>query len=73
MAANAINWFEIYVEDLEAAKRFYEGVLGVELRQLGNPDLPMWAFPQDYDSHGASGALVHHPEKPAADRFHRPL
>ena len=61
MAANAINWFEIYVQDMERAKKFYEQVLQAEFHPVGNPDLPglsMWGFPQDFDAHGASGALV---------------
>mgnify|MGYP002625806706 FL=1 len=41
MARNAINWFEIYVQDMDMARTFYEGVLKVKLEPLGNPDLPM--------------------------------
>jgi uncharacterized protein len=34
--ANAVNWFEIYVDDITRAKKFYETVLGKEMI-----DLPM--------------------------------
>ena len=45
MAENAVRWFEIYVQDMARARRFYETVLGVKLEQLGpvDQDLEMWA------------------------------
>lgn len=62
---NAVGWFEIYVGDIERAKRFYEQVFQVELQALtdpspdaGEPALAMWAFPMDNDGAGAAGALV---------------
>ncbi len=36
MANNPVNWFEIYVQDINRAKRFYEAVLQVKLESLGN-------------------------------------
>ena len=36
--ANAVGWFEIYVEDMERARRFYETVLGVKLERLDPGD-----------------------------------
>lgn len=56
--ANAAIWFEIYVQDMERAKAFYETVLDRKLERLASPDIEMWAFPMDYHSVGAGGALV---------------
>jgi predicted enzyme related to lactoylglutathione lyase len=58
MANNPIGWFEIYVQDLERAKRFYETVFQTKLEKLSNPDIEMWAFPMNMEGTGASGALV---------------
>ena len=63
MANNPVNWFEIYVQDIDRAKQFYEAVLQVKLESLGNPELPMWSFPSNQESFGTSGALVQFPEK----------
>ncbi|WP_251358552.1 VOC family protein [Kangiella sp. TOML190] len=63
MANNPIGWFEIYVDDMQRAKNFYQSVLKVELESLSNPtedSLTMWAFPSNMETYGASGALVHH-------------
>jgi predicted enzyme related to lactoylglutathione lyase len=63
MNTNAVCWFEIYVNDMERAKVFYEAVLEQELTRLDNPaeakDFPqpeMWAFPMKEEA-GASGAI----------------
>ncbi len=63
MAENAVRWFEIYVQDMARARRFYETVLGVKLEQLGavGQDLEMWAFQMSPDRPGAGGALVRTP------------
>ena len=60
MRENPVVWFEIYVQDLERAKRFYETVLATKLTKLDAPDptLEMWAFPMSMEKGGASGALV---------------
>ncbi len=55
---NAVRWFEIYVQDMARAKRFYESVLQVELQPLGSPAMEMFAFPMRMERGGASGALV---------------
>ncbi len=55
---NPVIWFEIYVQDMDRAKRFYESVLQVELQRLDNPEVELWAFPMDMDRAGAGGALV---------------
>lgn len=58
MTANPVGWFEIYVQDMERAKRFYEAVLGAKFEHLKSPEVEMWAFPMDMKTAGASGALV---------------
>ncbi|MDH4167330.1 MAG: VOC family protein [Gammaproteobacteria bacterium] len=67
MAENAVRWFEIYVQDMARARRFYETVLGVKLEQLGpvGQDLEMWAFQMSPDGPGAGGALVRAPGMPS--------
>ena len=57
---NAVRWFEIYVQDMDRARRFYEIVLGIELEKLDAPDggPEMWSFPMSEKLPGAGGALV---------------
>lgn len=55
---NPVGWFEIYVQDVDRAKAFYEAVLAVSLEQLESPEIEMWAFPGSPDKPGATGALV---------------
>ncbi len=59
-AKNPIRWFEIYVKDMERAKKFYETVFQVKLEKLSGPEgeLEMWKFPSDPESSGSSGALA---------------
>lgn len=60
---NPVVWFEIYVNDLNRAKSFYEKVFKTELTELESGDasgIKMLAFPGNMESKGkASGALVH--------------
>ena len=51
-------WFEIYVQDLNRAKAFYESVFQVTLERLNNPEVELWAFPMEMGKWGAGGALV---------------
>lgn len=61
---NAICWFEIYVDDMDRAKRFYGAVLNVSLQDVpapdGSKDFSMSFFPSDPDPEkmGVGGALV---------------
>jgi hypothetical protein len=60
---NPVVWFEIYVNDLKRAKKFYETVLGLKLSELPTPndvqdEMQMLAFPMEMEEVGASGALV---------------
>lgn len=58
---NPVGWFEIYVEEMERAKSFYESMLDISLAKLGDPNdssIDMWSFPSNMENYGASGALV---------------
>jgi predicted enzyme related to lactoylglutathione lyase len=58
-ASNPVRWFEIYVQDTQRAKAFYEAVFGVKLRKLGTPNMDYWSFPDVImDKAGTSGAIV---------------
>lgn len=61
MQTKPVGWFEIYVQDLQRAKAFYEAVFAIQLETLESPDpaIELIAFPGPMDdSHGCSGALV---------------
>jgi predicted enzyme related to lactoylglutathione lyase len=58
MANNPVGWFEIYVQDMSRAKKFYEAVFRVKLEKLGSPEMEMWSFPMAMEGFGASGSLV---------------
>lgn len=61
MNNNPVGWFEIYVQDMNRAKAFYEAVFALKLEKLPATDLEMWAFPMDVARYGAPGALIHMP------------
>jgi uncharacterized protein len=58
MKPNPIVWCEIYVQDMDRAKQFYESVFEMKLEKLESPNLEMWAFPMAMEAVGASGGLV---------------
>ena len=62
MQRNPVTWFEIYVQDMARARKFYETVLNVELQPM-DTDLNMCGFPGGPDAHGCTGALVRYAEK----------
>lgn len=58
---NPVNWFEIYVDDINRARKFYETVLGREMMELPMPEgmnMKMIAFPWEQGGANATGALV---------------
>ena len=59
MANNPIVWFEIYVQDMARARKFYETVLATRLEQLPSPGIEMWAFPAAEGAPGSGGSLVY--------------
>ncbi len=55
---NPVQWFEIYVDDMERAKRFYEGVFATTLTKIDSVTYNMLGFPHDEASYGCTGALI---------------
>ena len=57
-----VGWFEIYVQDIEKAKKFYGEVFQVEFEDMNDPtdqNMKMAAFPmQQQEVYGAPGCLV---------------
>ncbi len=58
MKSNPIVWCEIYVQDIDRARSFYESVFQMKLEKLESPGMDMWVFPMTMDKAGVSGALV---------------
>ena len=61
MKNNPVVWFEIYVQDIQRAKKFYEAVLGAKLEKLPAPGTgtdEMFTFPMEMNGSGSAGALV---------------
>ena len=62
---NPVGWFEIYVQDIDKAQKFYETVLSVKMKDLLDPteddNLKMKMFSGDetaMEKSGSNGALV---------------
>lgn len=62
---NPVNWFEIYVQDMDRARKFYESVFGIQLTKLEGTELEMWTFPMREEGYGATGSLVKMPGVPS--------
>ena len=58
MEHNPVGWFELYVQDMERAKKFYQSVFGFVLTKIESPGIEMWGFPMEQNKTGAGGALV---------------
>ena len=60
MTCNPVVWFEIYVQEMARAKKFYESVFGLTLTRLESPipGMEFWSFPMRENAPGAAGALV---------------
>ena len=73
MKANPVVWFEIYVQDMARARKFYETVFQCTLEPLAAPEqaaskpaapecetggMEMLSFPMDMDAPGTGGMLV---------------
>ena len=65
MRKNPAVWFEIYVQDMNRAKKFYESVLQGKLEKLDSPGMDMWTFPMEMNTPGTGGALVRMPGVPS--------
>lgn len=58
MKPNPVGWFELYVQDMNRAKAFYETVFRVALEALPDTEFEMWAFPMEMERYGSPGALI---------------
>ncbi|MCR9142707.1 MAG: VOC family protein [bacterium] len=55
------GFFDIYVNEIDRAQKFYEAVLATKLQPMDDPNdssVEMRMFGDDFQSHGAGGALV---------------
>lgn len=69
--ANALNWFEIPVDEIERAQDFYQGIFDMEMIPMQEmPGMKMVAFPIDMESGKVGGSLVksdnHYPSEDGA-------
>lgn len=58
---NPVVWFEIYVNDIDRAVKFYQNVFQVTLEDMSDPtnkNVQMKCFPSDMENYGAAGALM---------------
>jgi len=55
---NPVNWFEIPVNDLDRAKKFYESVFGYALTLEEMGPAKMAFFPMGNDVYGTTGSLI---------------
>jgi predicted enzyme related to lactoylglutathione lyase len=64
---NPVGWFEIYVQDMERARKFYETLFQVTLQPIdnptGNPEMELLGFPMQMGAPGCAGSLVRMPGK----------
>jgi uncharacterized protein len=66
--ANALNWFEIPVTDINRAKSFYESIFSINMDSQEMMGMQMAFFPYDPTNGKVSGALVQSDmHKPSVD------
>jgi uncharacterized protein len=62
LKTNVVTWFEIYVDDIDRAKKFYGKVLALEMEDMPVPEnmneFRMVSFPWAENAPNANGALV---------------
>lgn len=62
MKPNPVIWFEIYVDDLGRAQKFYEKVFDFKMEPMADPSgqdtISMVSFPMNNTSPGAGGMLA---------------
>jgi predicted enzyme related to lactoylglutathione lyase len=65
---NILNWFEISVNDIARAKKFYETIFSTKMEETEMMGMKMAFFPADVMNGKVSGGLVQGPmHKPSAD------
>jgi predicted enzyme related to lactoylglutathione lyase len=69
MKNNPVGWFEIYVDNMDRAQKFYESVFGCTLSRLESPspNMVLLAFPMEQANYGCAGALVRMQGYPAGN------
>lgn len=69
MKSVTVGWFEIPVQDMDRAIKFYEEVFVCSLDKQIMGDFQMAWFPWDEEGKGAGGSLVYHKEfyKPSGE------
>jgi len=66
--ANALNWFEISVTDIDRAKKFYEEIFGITMDTQDMMGMKMAYFPADMMNGKVGGGIVESPyHKPSAE------
>jgi uncharacterized protein len=67
-SVNTLNWFEISVNDIARAKKFYETVFAIEMPLQEMMGMQMAFFPSEDMNGKVSGALVQGPmHKPSTE------
>ena len=65
---NALNWFEIPVNDIVRATKFYEAIFDIKMTQMEMGGMLMAFFPTDNMAEKVGGGLVQHEMyKPSMD------
>jgi predicted enzyme related to lactoylglutathione lyase len=65
---NALNWFEISVNDIARAKKFYETIFSISMEVQEMMGMKMAYFPADMMNGKVGGGIVESPmHKPSAD------
>jgi predicted enzyme related to lactoylglutathione lyase len=67
MSNHAIHWFEIFVTDIDRAVRFYQTMLGVELKRNAEDGRPMAIFASAVED-AVGGALVRQPGREPTEK-----
>ncbi len=66
--ANSLNWFELSVNDITRAKKFYESVFSIKMEDQESMGMKMAFFPSEDMNGKVSGGLVQGPmHKPSAE------
>ncbi len=58
MKMNMVSWFEIPVENMDRAVKFYQSVFDVELHLMNMGGEDMGWFPSEEGAPGAAGSLI---------------
>src|ERR1700741_1759885 len=59
---NALNWFEIPVNDFDRAKKFYETIFNYQMPENTMGAAKMGFFLHDFQGGKVGGAIVHNPD-----------